>query len=262
MGVVVPKDESVDWLLLKKVSRSFYLTLRLLPPSVRGSISLAYLLARLSDTEADGVQTEGEKELLARKEEILSWLTRSPDRSEIEAVWTIIREGQRYDGKRFVGGSGAPSDPLSGEELESYTYLVAGCVGEFWTRICLKRFRKFTRRPQGEMTMLGIHFGQGLQLVNILRDREEDAGFGRVYIAPGARDATIHWARACLDDAESYTRSVRPWRVRAACALPLLLARETLDLVVRHPEAARVKVSRGRVWVLLVRALFFQQHSH
>jgi farnesyl-diphosphate farnesyltransferase len=39
--------------LLKQVSRSFYLTLRVLPRSVRGPISLAYLLARASDTVAD-----------------------------------------------------------------------------------------------------------------------------------------------------------------------------------------------------------------
>jgi len=39
--------------LLKQVSRSFYLTLRVLPRSVRGPISLAYLLARASDTVTD-----------------------------------------------------------------------------------------------------------------------------------------------------------------------------------------------------------------
>ncbi len=39
--------------LLKQVSRSFYLTLRVLPRSVRHPISLAYLLARASDTVAD-----------------------------------------------------------------------------------------------------------------------------------------------------------------------------------------------------------------
>src|SRR6266567_2055179 len=39
--------------LLKDVSRSFYLTLRLLPGSIRSQIGLAYLLARTSDTIAD-----------------------------------------------------------------------------------------------------------------------------------------------------------------------------------------------------------------
>jgi farnesyl-diphosphate farnesyltransferase len=39
--------------LLKEVSRSFYLTLRVLPRCIRPSISLAYLLARTTDTIAD-----------------------------------------------------------------------------------------------------------------------------------------------------------------------------------------------------------------
>ena len=39
--------------LLKQVSRSFYLTMVVLPRSVRGQISIAYLLARATDTIAD-----------------------------------------------------------------------------------------------------------------------------------------------------------------------------------------------------------------
>src|SRR6266699_2522820 len=39
--------------LLKQVSRSFYLTLRVLPGAIRPQIELAYLLARATDTIAD-----------------------------------------------------------------------------------------------------------------------------------------------------------------------------------------------------------------
>ena len=39
--------------LLRDVSRSFYLTLRVLPSRVRTPIGLAYLLARATDTLAD-----------------------------------------------------------------------------------------------------------------------------------------------------------------------------------------------------------------
>src|ERR1041385_2659752 len=39
--------------LLKDVSRSFYLTLRILPKKIRPQIGLAYLLARTTDTIAD-----------------------------------------------------------------------------------------------------------------------------------------------------------------------------------------------------------------
>src|SRR5215472_16935160 len=39
--------------LLRDVSRSFYLTLRVLPARIRPQIGLAYLLARTTDTIAD-----------------------------------------------------------------------------------------------------------------------------------------------------------------------------------------------------------------
>ena len=39
--------------LLRQVSRSFYLTLRVLPAAIRQQMGLAYLLARTADTIAD-----------------------------------------------------------------------------------------------------------------------------------------------------------------------------------------------------------------
>jgi farnesyl-diphosphate farnesyltransferase len=44
---MIPND------LLRGVSRSFYLSLRVLPEELRPQVSLAYLLARASDTVAD-----------------------------------------------------------------------------------------------------------------------------------------------------------------------------------------------------------------
>jgi farnesyl-diphosphate farnesyltransferase len=135
-------------------------------------------------------------------------------------------------------------------------------VGEFWTEICAKKLPGFALLPLEEMRRLGVNFGKGLQLVNILRDREADAQLGRVYVRAEERAETFAMARGYLDDAERYTRALRPWRLRAACALPLLLARETLDLTERHPNATRVKVARGRVWQLLGSALLFRQGAH
>jgi farnesyl-diphosphate farnesyltransferase len=243
----------MDWPLLKAVSRSFYLTLRLLPAPVRESIALAYLLARLSDTQADGVDTPAEGELLQREEEIRGWLAASPDRAEIERVWTTIREGQAFDSERF-----ARAEPLSPVELDRYTYLVAGCVGEFWTTLCEKRLPGFAGKPASEVIPLGIRFGKALQLVNILRDRAADLAKGRIYVREGDFATVLAQARDHLKAAREYIKSVRIFRLRMACALPFLLAEETLDLVERNPSAIRVKVSRGRVRLLLLRALFFK----
>ena len=211
---------------------------------MRESLALAYLVARLSDTVADGANTDAERHLLARREEIEGWLAASPDRSDIETVWTTIREGQRFDQDRF---STAGASPLSEQELDLYAYLVAGCVGEFWTALCAKKMPGFASRTFAEMTALGIRFGKGLQLVNILRDRQADFDKGRTYVLA---DARTH-----LQAAREYVRALRNYRLRVACALPLFLADETLDRIERNPLASRVKVPRRRVWVLLLRAL-------
>ena len=58
--------------------------------------------------------------------------------------------------------------------MDDYTYRVAGCVGEFWTRLC--RAHLFPRAVVDDAMLLrdGIRFGKGLQLVNILRDIPAD----------------------------------------------------------------------------------------
>lgn len=256
-GSRAPESPGLDWSLLKRVSRSFYLTLRLLPAPVQESISLAYLLARYTDTEADGAVSQAERELLERRAELESQLSASPDREEIETVWRTIQEGQRFDKERFAEGAA----PLSREELDRYTFLVAGCVGKFWTRICSRRLPGFASLPTEEMTELGINFGKGLQLVNILRDRQADRKIERVYVPDERLTETLALARRHLRDAGSYVAAVKNFRLRAASALPLLLARETLDLVEQHPGKARVKVAKSRVWVLLVRALVMRRGS-
>src|SRR5260221_10735891 len=54
--------------LLKPVSRSFYISIRLLPRALREPVALAYLLARTSDTIADSsvVDADERVELLDR----------------------------------------------------------------------------------------------------------------------------------------------------------------------------------------------------
>src|SRR5436189_1188382 len=51
--------------LLRPVSRSFFLTLRVLPGKIRPQIGLAYLLARTTDTIADTELVPEEKRLAA-----------------------------------------------------------------------------------------------------------------------------------------------------------------------------------------------------
>jgi farnesyl-diphosphate farnesyltransferase len=266
--------------LLRSVSRSFYLSLRLLPVSVRPTLALAYLLARASDSITDaasasvtlrsrllegfpdgwardearhlGLLPAGEKELLESLPELLQQLESSPDREEILEVWKIILGGQIFDLQRFGPGVSA----LTLDEAARYTGLVAGCVGEFWTKICFKHVPGYSREPLEAMCVLGFEFGCGLQWVNILRDRHADAAAGRVYVAEENYPEAMRAARAGLDAGTRYASFVRPRRLRAACRLPLEIGIRTLDLVDANPAAPRLKVGRGFVWLSLARALW------
>lgn len=266
--------------LLRRVSRSFYLSLRLLPGSVRLPIGLAYLLARASDSIADAASApvelrsrlleglpdswaeheaaslghlpDGENALLESLPDLLRSLDASPDREEILSVWKVILTGQLFDLRRF--GPGA--SPLTFDEAVGYTGLVAGCVGKFWTQICWKHIPRYSEESRETMCELGYQFGCGLQWVNILRDQHADAAAGRVYITPDGFPAAMRTARENLAAGSRYAGLVRPLRLRAACRLPLDIGLRTLDLVEANPQVPGLKVGRGFVWISLVRALW------
>jgi farnesyl-diphosphate farnesyltransferase len=293
--------------LLKPVSRSFYISIRLLPKALRQPVALGYLLARTSDTIADssGVDvdkrvellerfartvagkeqltdedfaqlrdssglSDGERVLLGSADQILESLqSLSPeDQRDVRELLAIITRGQREDLTRWRGQLTALS---SAEELREYTYLVAGCVGEFWTRICFRKVTSFTAREEADMLELGTKYGRGLQLVNILRDAGNDLRAGRCYFpedelrdvgltaadllkAPAAflpiYQRWITEARAGLDAGLEYSIAINPPRVRVATVLPAMIGVRTLELIEQSGLEAlrtRVKVSRGEV---------------
>ncbi len=265
--------------LLKKVARSFQLSLRILPASLRPPLSLAYMLARASDTIADASSApdfqrlallrglpdlfpekspdlglkDAESDLLQMLPRLLEALKTLPDQSEIIAQWRIILRGQIFDVERFAAPDAAPLTP---GELEEYTYLVAGSVGEFWTRLCFKHVPNYSARPLEEMLPLARRFGQALQFINILRDRRSDADAGRIYIPDERFYVGMQHVSELLQSAAEYTAAIQPRALRAACALPLDLANQTLALIAQHPLGVGVKVSRYKVWLALVKALW------
>ncbi len=268
-----------DAALLRAVSRSFYLTLRLMPRAVRGPLALGYLLARASDSIADASGADvarriealerlrggevpadvlalaesqtnpREAELLRRLPALMEAMANSDARDSLAWVWGHILRGQLFDLTRFGPGAAA----LSAEELHDYTYLVAGCVGEFWSRLCAERLRGFSRRPLDEMVALGVDYGRGLQLVNILRDRRGDAALGRVY-APDARFAELKaQAEEGLRSGLEWASAVEVRRVRYACVVPARIGQETLARIER--DSGAVKVSRAAVRRILLGSL-------
>ena len=296
--------------VLRSVSRSFYLSLRVLPIPLRDPLSLAYLLARATDTIADTPEPpanlraealrdlaraiqgatpgetvarlrdsfaplqrdEAERTLIQHLPDLLEWLDEleGGDRAEVRSVLEKITQGQTLDLERF-GGGGAIRALSTAAELDDYTYLVAGCVGEFWTRICFAHVPNFSERPEAEMRELGVRYGQGLQLVNILRDAGTDLRHGRCYFPADELCALGIGPEEILHDPARIVPVVEKWRERAergialgieyacairnrrirfATALPALIGARTLALL-REVGAEvfdlRVKVPRSEV---------------
>jgi farnesyl-diphosphate farnesyltransferase len=267
--------------LLKGVSRSFYLSIRLLPSGLRSPVTLGYLLARASDTIADApglpaaqrlhvldqfeqaVQSgaaapevqatadmsPGEQQLIAALPQCIEWLARTPeaDRDDIRTVLGHITRGQKLDIERPT--------LANADELDEYTYLVAGCVGEFWTKLGFRHLPRFASLPESEMLALGKRYGMALQLINVLRDADADLAIGRRYLPPGeSREAWLERAQAGLESGMRYSGALRHVRVRVASALPAIIGARTLALI--RTRGAGAKIPRSEVRAMLLRILF------
>ncbi len=307
--------------LLKQTSRSFYLTLGVLPGAVRPQIGLAYLLARTADTIADtevvpldqrlgalqklrerilgqnptplnlgefaGRQGSSvDRALLVSVETAIAELGKlsAADGQRVRDVLAIITSGQELDLQRFAGASAEKIIALeTALELDDYTYRVAGCVGEFWTKMCRARLFPRARLEERQFIADGVRFGKGLQLVNILRDLPADLRKGRCYLpteklepaklfpeillSPANEAKFRPLYHGYLDEAAAHlaagwrytlTLPFGQFRVRLACAWPILIGARTIEklrgaTVVELQQ--RVKVSRGEVRGILLRSM-------
>src|SRR5262249_42099515 len=109
-----------------------------------------------------------ERRLLERLEEILRVLPRFflDEQQCIRDVLRIITSGQELDLRRFAGAGADRLVALATEaELDDYTYRVAGCVGEFWTKLCRAHLFPKAQLDDAFLLSRGVRFGQGLQLV-------------------------------------------------------------------------------------------------
>jgi farnesyl-diphosphate farnesyltransferase len=244
---------------------------------------LAAVAHALSATQA----LDAERALLERLPECLAAFGTLPaaDQARVRAVLETIIEGQVQDLRIFPGENEGKLAALeTREDLDRYTYLVAGCVGEFWTEVHVAHRPRLARWDLSRMRALGTRFGKGLQLTNVLRDVPRDLRQGRCYLprqdlarwglephdlldpgrAAAARPLLGEWLHTALDHYEAawqYTFAIprREARMRLACAWPLLIGLRTLDLLAASPNwldpAITLKVPRARVYGLMVHSL-------
>ena len=308
--------------ILKQVSRSFYLTLAVMPADVRDQIGLSYLFARAADTIADtdaieraqrlqylkqfraqfageqinrvairGIQAalaphqtdSAERVLLQRLEDCFQLYLdcTQDDRLRIRRLMGTLPNGMEMDLARFPGDTTADLKALQTlDELDQYTYYVAGCVGEFWTDMTCGHRPALAHWNVKEMSAIGVRFGKGLQLTNILKDLAKDLQRGRCYIPEALlkeaglapkdllrADKTdifrpvlrqlLAMAREHLDHGWLYTMAIprTEVRLRLSCMWPILFAGETLRLIARSDDllnpSVTLKISRGTVYRIM-----------
>ncbi len=312
--------------LLRHVSRSFDLSIRLLPKALQAPVAIGYLLARATDTVADTTALPlAERQVLldlmsqaiaaqntsAEKSRELSLLTQAfaeqqtdpheralmqalpqclqllhtlsdADQASVRQVLGHITRGQQLDMARFGSGLQALQTEA---ELSDYTWLVAGCVGEFWTELCGRLLPGYSQLPQAEMMRIGREYGMGLQRLNIIRDAGGDLAAGRCYwpietlaqaglnpamlaLATQSPDSDTlkaltplytQWldhTQAQLADGLRYALALNPVRLRVASALPALIGARTIALLRQAGPAAlmhHVKMPRHEIRILLGR---------
>jgi farnesyl-diphosphate farnesyltransferase len=278
--------------LLVKTSRTFALAIPLLPQPCRREVTLAYLLFRIADTFEDAAAWPKQKRLEAlcdfvellnsrdvrrARELTASWLQTRPidhdgymellaeapaviealDELEPRARAIVTRHAIRTtDGMATVvrrtdaRGNLQLTDVA---DLQAYCYIVAGIVGELLTELFL------LHAPELEVSRRvlesnAVAFGEALQLVNILKDADDDAQDGRVFLPALPNRAPIFaLARTDLRKAQEYVQALHeadgPAGFLAFTALPVMLARATLDRVEAVGPGA--KIERAEVFGMM-----------
>lgn len=233
-------------------------------------------------------QDSSERVLLERLEDCFRLFQAcSPeDRRRVQRLMTTLTQGMEMDLSRFPGQSVKDLVALKTlDELDLYTYYVAGCVGEFWTDLMCAHRQALVSWNVGHMSEVGVRFGKGLQLTNIVKDIAHDLQKGRCYIPEAMlveagltpRDLLdqtnlprfrpvlsklVRMATEHLDQGWMYTMSIprHEMRLRLSCMWPILSAGESLKLVLHSPDllspAVKVKIPRSKVYQILALTTF------
>lgn len=279
--------------LLTATSRTFALTIPLLPEPTRTEFTLAYLVFRVADTLEDATAWSVDEKLEALDH--FADLLESPEESRVRALatqwtsrppvqhagylallkelplvfraaatlppasWSIIARHSVRTTRgmaTFVSRDRtAPVRLRDLDDLRAYCYTVAGIVGEMLTELVLLGRQQLVAVAQ-DLRSDASAFGEGLQLVNILKDSDADAREGRHFLPRDADRAGIsRLAFEGLDAAARYCarleRAGAERGVLASVALPIVLARATLQHVQQLGPGA--KLGRAQVVALVAR---------
>jgi squalene synthase HpnD len=262
---------------------SFYSAMRILPRSQRNAMFEIYSFCRQVDDVADSDRPRPE-----RLADLKRW------RADIEALYagappsrvagllapTRIFKLRKDDFLAVIDGMemDAKADIRAPDlvTLDLYCDRVASAVGRLSVRV-------FGMGEQ-EGLRLAHHLGRALQLTNILRDLDEDAGIGRLYLPrealaeagiagddPQTVLASPYLGKACaaivdrvrshFDEAGKIIAAAPPRTVRAPKIMAEVYGLILAGLLERgwSPPRRRIRVSRWRVLKIALSHLFGRQ---
>ena len=263
----------------KAIGSSFYLAMRLMPRRERDAMFAIYAFCRrVDDIADDGLGTRPE-----RHERLEAW------RYDLEALYSgqtparvaflapaVAQFGLRkedfftvVDGMEMDVAEDIVAPDLA--TLDLYCEQVASAVG----RLSIKIFGM----DEGPGFALAHHLGRALQLTNILRDIDEDAGIGRLYLpreylfAAGFRsldpkmvvsdprvDGVCRAVAAMAHDHYDKAAAILAKKPKGRIATPRLMGAvygeilRATEAVGFAPPRRRVSLSRGKLLSLMLRA--------
>jgi phytoene synthase len=167
---------------------SFYAAMRILPRDQREAMFQIYSFCRQVDdiADSDGPRDERLAALQEWRNDIDALYQGHPPERLKDYVASVKTFGlKREDFLAIVDGMemDVPQDIRAPDiaTLDLYCDRVASAVGRLSVRVF--------GLPEEDGILLAHHLGRALQLTNILRDIDEDAGLGRLYLP---REALLH----------------------------------------------------------------------
>jgi phytoene synthase len=218
---------------------SFYAAMRILPKAQREGMFEIYRFCRRVDDIADSDLPRGERvtRLAAWRRDIDALYTDTPPNG-LEGLTRVTRQFdlRRDDFLAVIDGMemDAHEDIRAPDfaTLDLYCDRVASAVGRLSVRVF--------GMPEAPGRELAYHLGRALQLTNILRDIDEDAGIGRLYLP---REA-LHAAGITSTDPAAVTKERN---LGTACAIVVARARDHFDkayTILRTSERRAVRAPR------------------
>ncbi len=231
---------------LARTSRTFALAIPWLPPELRHSVGVAYLLFRVADTLEDAARWDAHRRIEALRRFMA--LLESPEPAQAEALGHALCAARPVDHEGYLAllaalpgvleelGRVAPAPraviashvgrtargmaelTASAEggaiklrtldELRSYCYVVAGIVGEMLTELFVLHEPRLGRAAPS-LRADAARFGEALQLVNVLKDAHDDEREGRRFLPERVDVGEVHaLARDDLAAAARYAEAL------------------------------------------------------